>query len=140
MLASVKAPASRATKRILYIENHEDSRAMLAIMLGNDGYEVVTATTVANGLSLARLERFDLYILDSRFNDGTGLELCLQIRAFDPETPIIFYSSAAYASDIEAGMAAGAQKYLTKPGGIEIIEQTIAELLTSPVEARAYVH
>jgi DNA-binding response OmpR family regulator len=130
---------SGAKKRILYIENHEDSRQMLAVMLGQAGYEVATTTSAGNGLSLARLERFDLYILDSRFSDGTGIDLCRQIRAFDPDTPIIFYSSAAYESDIKAGMAAGAQCYLIKPAGIFIIEQTVAELLARPVVVRAYV-
>jgi len=136
---TAKMPMFRAKKRILYIENHEDSRQMLAVMLGYAGYEVATATNVVNGLSLARLERFDLYILDSIFSDGTGVDLCRQIRAFDPDTPIIFYSSAAYESDIKAGLAAGAQSYLTKPAGIFIIEQTIAELLARPVVVRAYV-
>jgi DNA-binding response OmpR family regulator len=136
---TAKAPVFGAKNRILYIENHEDSREMLAVMLRQAGYEVATATNVANGLSLARLERFDLYILDSRFSDGTGVNLCRQIRAFDPDTPIIFYSSAAYESDIKEGMAAGAQYYLTKPVGIFIIEETIAELLARPVVVRAYV-
>ena len=133
---TAKVPISGAKKRILYIENHEDSREMLAVMLERAGYEVVTATNVANGLSLARLERFDLHILDSIFSDGTGVDLCRQICAFDPDTPISFYSSAAYESDIKAGMAAGAQCYLTKPAGIFILEQTIAELLARPVVVR----
>jgi DNA-binding response OmpR family regulator len=129
-----------ARKRILYVEDYEDSREMLAVMLGRDGYEVAMATNITNGLNLAKLERFDLFILDSRFSDGDGVDLCRQIRAFDPDTPIIFYSSAAYASDIEAGMAAGAQLYLTQPNGIFILEQTIAGLLASATEARDYVH
>ena len=133
------APVSQSKKRILYIEDHEDSRQMLSVLLGRAGYEVATATTVANGLILAGLERFDLYILDSRFTDGTGLELCRQIRAFDPDTPILFYSSAVYRSDIEAGIAAGAQGYLIKPTGIDIIEQTIAGLIVGATGARAYV-
>jgi DNA-binding response OmpR family regulator len=139
MTAAVTALDTGATKRILYIEDHKDSREMIALMFGQAGYEVATANTVGDGLSLARLERFDLYILDSRFGDGTGVDLCRQIRAFDPDTPIIFYSSGAYRSDIEAGMAAGAQSYLIKPGGIEIIEQTVAELLAGTTQARAYV-
>jgi DNA-binding response OmpR family regulator len=122
---------SRSRKRILYIEDHEDSRQMLTMLLESKGYEMVTATTVAGGVSLAGVERFDLYILDSIFADGTGIDLCRQIRAFDPDTPIIFFSSAAYEYDIEAGKAAGAQYYLTKPTGILVIEQTIADLLAS---------
>jgi DNA-binding response OmpR family regulator len=132
------APLSPARKRILYIEDHEDSRHMLTVLLEYGGYEVVTASTVAGGLSLAMLERFDLYILDSRFKDGTGIDLCRQIRAFHPDTPIIFYSSSAHDRDVEAGMAAGAQHYLIKPNGVYKIEQTIAGLLVKTTEAQAY--
>jgi DNA-binding response OmpR family regulator len=139
MTGTVRAPVSGATKRILYVDDHKDSREMLAMMLGQAGYEVATAASVAAGLSLAELERFDLYILDSRFSDGTGLDLCRQIRAFDPDTPIIFYSSAAYEYNIIAGMDAGAQHYLIKPNGIYTIEQTIAGLLAGTTETRAYV-
>lgn len=116
-------------ERILYIEDHKDSREMLAEMLSYSGYTVATATTVADSLTLARRDRFDLYILDSRFPDGTGVDLCRRIRLFDPNTPIIFFSSAAYKHDIEAGIAAGAQAYLTKPTGIYLIVGVISRLL-----------
>jgi len=127
---------TRAAKRILYIEDHEDSRIMLAAMLEFAGYDVITAETVDGGASLARLEHFDLYVLDSRFQDGTGIELCHLIRAFDPHTPIIFYSSAAYDYDIKAGLNAGAQYYLTKPEGIYYIERTIAKLFEGKGKVR----
>jgi DNA-binding response OmpR family regulator len=116
--------------RILYIEDDKDSREMLVLTLEDAGYTMSTASSVADGLSLARFERFDLYILDSRFTDGSGVDLCRQIRAFDPLTPIIFYSSSVYPADIAAGLSAGAQEYLLKPMGIYTIIQTIAELLT----------
>src|SRR3954447_14096662 len=120
---------SPVRKRIFYIEDHEDSRHMLTALLEYRGYEVVTAATVAEGMRLAMLEQFDLYVLDSRFRDGTGIDLCRKLRAFHPDVPIIFYSSVAFERDIEAGRAAGAQRYLIKPEGVYMIEQTIAELL-----------
>jgi DNA-binding response OmpR family regulator len=115
--------------RILYIEDDQDSREMLVWMLKKAGYALRTATSVAEGCSIAKFETFDLIILDVRFNDGSGIDLCRQIRVFDPFTPIIFYSGSAYPSDIAAGLAAGAQQYLTKPMGIYTINQNIAEML-----------
>ncbi len=138
MTATVKPSIVGATKRILYVEDHEDSRAMLVILLGQAGYEVATATNVAEGLSLARRERFDLYLLDSRFRDGDGIDLCRRVRAFDSDTPIVFYSSAAYERDIKAGIAAGAQHYLIKPTDIYNIEQTLAGAIGMAPKARAY--
>jgi DNA-binding response OmpR family regulator len=126
-------------KRILYIEDDQDSREMLVWMLKKAGYAMSTATSVAEGCSLAMFEPFDLIILDVRFNDGSGIDLCRQIRVFDPFTPIIFYSGSAYPSDIAAGLAAGAQQYLTKPMGIYTIHQTIAGLLNEAKSARVTV-
>jgi CheY-like chemotaxis protein len=124
-------------KRILYIGNHEDSREMLVLMLEDTGYTMSTATSITEGLSLAKFEHFNLFILDSRFKDGNGVDLCPQIRAFDPLTPIIFYSSSAYPWDIAAGLAAGAQQYLIKPIGIYTSSQIIARLLTDATNAQA---
>ncbi len=126
-------------KHILYVEDHEDSRLMLTHLLKNAGYTVSTATSIADGLRKATQRPFDLYILDSRFADGSGVELCSQIRAVDALTPIIFYSSAAYQADRAAGLAAGAQAYLTKPKGIYTIMQTIAELLNEAKPVRVDV-
>jgi DNA-binding response OmpR family regulator len=123
-------------RRLLYVEDHEDSREMLVLMLENTGYKMSTASSMAEGLRLIKHERFDLIILDSRLADGSGVDLCRQIRVFDPLTPIVFYSSAVYPSDIAAGLAAGAQQYLTKPMGIYTIVQTIGELLTEAKSAQ----
>jgi two-component system phosphate regulon response regulator PhoB len=112
---------------------------MLATLLGYSGYEVATAATATEGMdSLARLEQFDLFILESQYPDVPGVDLCRQIRALDSNTPILFFSSRAYPKDIAAGMAAGAQDYLIKPDGLAIIEQTIAGLLADTTGAQAY--
>jgi DNA-binding response OmpR family regulator len=122
-------------KRILYIEDDKDSREMLVILLEGAGYTMSTATSISEGLRVARPECFDLYILDSRFAGGSGVDLCRQIRAFDPVTPIIFYSSSAYSTDIADGLSAGAQEYLIKPMGIYTIIETIAEVLSEAKNA-----
>jgi DNA-binding response OmpR family regulator len=123
-------------RRLLYVEDHQDSREMLVVILENAGYKVMTAGSMTEGLDKIRREHYDLIILDSRFADGSGVDLCLQIRVFDPLTPIIFFSGSAYPSDIAAGLAAGAQQYLTKPMGLYTICQTIAGLLTMVVRVR----
>ena len=80
-------------KRILYVEENDDSREMLALTLEKAGYAVSTADSITNGLNVTRRERFDLYILENSYRDDSALNLCRQIRANDPVIPIIFYSS-----------------------------------------------
>jgi DNA-binding response OmpR family regulator len=101
--------------RILYIEDHEDTRDMVALLLQQQNYEVITAGTMATGVGLATKEHFDLYLLDSRLPDGSGMDLCRELRSFDQRTPILFYSAAAYEVDKKSAMDCGAQGYLTKP-------------------------
>lgn len=134
MKMTALAPVMGARMQILYVENDEDSRDLLTLMLGLAGYEVATARTPAEALSLAQLQWFDLYILETRYPGASGIELCQQIRALDARTPIMFYSTAAYGKDIAAGLAAGAQRYLIKPMGIYNIKETVAELLMNSKE------
>jgi CheY-like chemotaxis protein len=120
---------NRRAMRILYVEEHPDSCELLALWLGGIGYEVVPANTVYDGLRLARSGNFTAYILSNQFIDGTGIELCRQIRMFDPNTPIIFYSAMARDTDLSQAREAGAQAYLILPDDFERIDLTIKRLL-----------
>jgi DNA-binding response OmpR family regulator len=101
--------------RILYAEDDQDSRDLVVMMCRLSGIEVVTTETVAEAWQLARSKRFELYLLDTRFPDGDGLELCRRLRSFAPRIPILIYSGNAYEADKKKGLAAGANDYLTKP-------------------------
>ena len=106
---------SKKARRILYIEDHEDTRELVTLLLTQKSYEVKTGSTVASGVARAGTEQFDLYLLDSWLPDGSGLDLCQRIREFDQKTPILFYSAAAYAADHDQALRCGAQAYLVKP-------------------------
>jgi two-component system OmpR family response regulator len=126
--------------RILYVEEHAESSELLALWLGSYGYELVSANTLSDGLSLAKSGTFNIYILSGKFIDGTGLDLCRLIRQFDPTTSIVFYSALARDSDLVAAVNAGAQAYLIKPNDFEQIASTIkrlvdTEILTKPHES-----
>jgi len=115
-------------KRILCVDDHEDTRDMMRELLGEYGYEAVIAASVSDALESARSGGLALCILDHWITEGNGIELCQQIRAFDADTPIMFYSGAAYETDIRKGLAAGAQAYLIKPD-FESLRPTIDRLI-----------
>jgi CheY-like chemotaxis protein len=56
--------------------------------------EAKAVGTAAQALSMIQTERFDLYLLDGWLPGLDGFELCRQLRAFDPHTPILFFSGA----------------------------------------------
>jgi len=114
-------------KCILFVEDDEGAHELLTLML--TGYEIVVARDSTEGLRLARQRHFDLYILDNWLPDGTGIELCHCIRKFDQDTPILFYSAAAYAHDTQDALDAGAQEYLIKPVEPQDLRRTVARLV-----------
>ena len=128
--------------RILYIEDHDDTREMVSLVLVQSGFDVITGSTIEAGVQLAGARTFDLYLLDSWLPDGSGLDLCKRIREFDPHTPILFYSAAAYEVDREMALESGAQAYLVKAhsSGVELantIHKALASVAPTRKESRS---
>ena len=119
-------------KRVLCVEDETDISEMISSLLGLYDCEVVAALTFDDALQRISEERFDLYLLDNWLPGGSGIELCMRIREKDSATPIVFYSGAAYASDKQAAMEAGAQAYLIKPLDNAKLVETIKSLLAIP--------
>src|SRR5262249_23979063 len=95
---------------------------------------LICARNFDEGLRLAQQQDFDLYILDNWLPDRSGVELCRSIRKFDPDTPILFYSAAAYARHIREGLRARAQAYIVKPVFPNGLRHAIAQLMPAPRE------
>lgn len=116
--------------RILYVDDHEDSRWMMKVLLEMWNYEVALAGAADDGLYLARSETFDLYLLDAHLLDGSAFELCEQICGIPDHAPVVFISTAPYETDKRRGSQAGAIAYLTKPLDFDVLEITLARLIT----------
>jgi CheY-like chemotaxis protein len=121
----------KSTKRlsVLYAEDNEDAGLMLLTLLGFSDIDVSVARSVKEAFQAAQNGHFDLYLLDNRFPEGSGLELCRQLHEFNREIPIAFYSGAAFATDRQKGLEAGAEAYLVKPE-VDTIASTIFQLVT----------
>jgi OmpR-family two-component system manganese-sensing response regulator len=105
---------------------------MMAALLQDCGYGVLTAGSVTEGLDLAKEILFDLYILDVRLPDGTGVELCQKLRELNPRIPVLYYSAYGDEADHQTALAACGDAYLKKPVCIADIQETIAKLLAEP--------
>jgi len=117
--------------RILCVDDDRDTCEMITALLGLSGYEVQHALSVGDGLAKAQAGGFDLILLDWSFEDGTGLELCRQIHAFDTKTPILFYTGEIDDAAIQEALSAGAQGYLIKPVAVDSLLQAISGYVQS---------
>lgn len=124
----VKAMKYSNRRRVLYVDDNVDACFMLSTLLGFSGIDVLCAYTIKDAFRLAENEHFDVYLLDNRFPDGSGLELCRQLRELSPQTPIVFYSGDAYETDRQKALAAGAQAYVVKPE-IDKVVSTLLQLM-----------
>ena len=107
--------------RVLCVDDDEDSRVMLTMLLRLAFIEAKAVGTAAQALSLIQAEHFDLYLLDGRLPGVDGFELCRRMRASDSHTPILFFSGAAYETDKKKGIEAGANDYVVKPNITELV-------------------
>lgn len=116
-------------KRILCVDDDEDTCVMLCALLGLVSCETASAGTAAEALEMIAEANFDLYLLDNWMPGGSGTELCRKIRESDSTTPIVFYSGAAHDSEREEALAAGAQAYLIKPTDLGLLVETVNNLM-----------
>jgi DNA-binding response OmpR family regulator len=114
-------------KRILVVEDLDDERALLRLAL--EEYDLMVASDYDEGLRMAKRLYFDLYALGGRMPGGTGIELCLRIREFDPNTPVLLYSGDGSFGDRSEALSAGAQASFAKPIEVQEVLRTVRKLL-----------
>lgn len=114
--------------RILFVDDHQDTRDLFEIALSQQNYEVVTAPSIEEALLEIKAKNFDLLILDSWVGDGSGVDLCKSIRERDQVTPIVFCSGLSAEKYRREALDAGAQCYLIKPVSMADLYATVGEL------------
>lgn len=107
---------------VLCVDDNEDSRELLSVLLSAQRIQTTTVGTATEALATIKTGRFDLYLLDCWLPDLDGAELCRQMRAGDPDTPILFFSGAANEVDKKRAIDAGANAYVVKPDIARLLE------------------
>lgn len=108
---------AQALGRVLVIDDDEDIRDMISMILHDKGYTVITAENGASGLMKAQQEHPDVVILDLSLPDMDGLEVCSQLKAY-PRTralPILLLTARASTQTQILAVEYGADHYFTKP-------------------------
>ncbi|HZH90266.1 MAG TPA: response regulator [Pyrinomonadaceae bacterium] len=126
--------------RILIVDDDSDSSELIEMMLqySNTRYDITSVRTPEEGLRLAATQRFDLFVLDYRLLGMNGADVCRTIRRMDTETPVMFFTGAAFEHERREAMQAGANAYLVKPDDLKKLLETVRDLLSrsKPASAR----
>ena len=116
-------------ERILIIEDDPSILRGLQLNLGMEGYVVRSAADGATGLAMARSENPDLVVVDVMLPKLGGLEVVREIRAQDPDLPVLILSAKGQETDKVAGLQLGADDYMVKPFGLKELLARIDALL-----------
>jgi signal transduction histidine kinase/ActR/RegA family two-component response regulator len=116
--------------RLLVVEDHTDTAAVLGRVLLTWGHDVTSATTAADALALANRHSFDLVISDLGLPDMTGYDLMKQIKAKHGLKGIAM-SGYGMEEDIKLSERAGFSDHLVKPMNLEQLEQSIRRVATN---------
>ena len=115
-------------RRVLCIDGYEDMCELLQSSLGQQGYETKSAHTLAHAWNLANSEKFDVYIIEKTYVDGTGLDFCRKLRAHDAECSVIFFCSDQHDPTAQEARQAGAHARLVNDGNFDKLVEIIRQL------------
>jgi CheY-like chemotaxis protein len=116
----------------LIVEDEIETAEMLAEMMTLSGYQVKKSFGGASSINLISRSQPDILLLDVMMPDLSGLEILRYVRR-DPvltHIPVIVISAKSLPKDIEKGLGAGANAYLTKPVAYADLHMTVTRLLS----------
>ena len=130
MAAKTKTP-----KRLLIIDDHPMMRNGLAQLIDNEGDLKVTAQAdnARQATNLVEKQKFDLALCDISLPDKNGLELIKDLRALNPELPILVVSMHDEMIYAERVLRAGGRGYIMKQEGGEKFIRAIRQVLAGQI-------
>ncbi|MDX6676700.1 MAG: two-component system, OmpR family, response regulator [Solirubrobacteraceae bacterium] len=121
---------------ILLVEDDDATRTFLADNLSADGYDLLVADCVSDGLRLLERKFPDLAVVDLGLPDASGYELLRRVRRADgvasrvnPDTPLMVLSGRSSELDRVRGFDRGADDYVCKPFSYPELRSRVAALL-----------
>ena len=122
--------------RILIAEDDENLREGIAFSLSLDGFEIATASDVKETLERLKKEPLDLVLLDCNFPDGSGFEVCREMRDFC-NVPVLMLTARDTEMDEIRALEMGADDFMSKPFSLAVLKARIRNLLRRKGEIRS---
>ena len=113
--------------RILLVEDHGETRRVLARLLGHFGHEISLADGAQSALEIVESREFDVVLSDIRLPDGSGYEVIAQAKRKQPVKGIAL-TGFDKEDDIRRSKEAGFDFYLTKPVDFHELRTVLAQV------------
>ena len=125
---------SEQRKRVLIAEDEPSIVLSLEFLLGEAGFDVISAADGAQALELANAHKPDLVVLDIMLPLVNGFEVCRILRAHPQlsQTPILMLTARGREHEVQRGLALGANAYITKPFATRELLERVNELIGQP--------
>ena len=116
--------------RILVVEDDKLLNSTLCYNLSMSGYDVDSALSKGAAMSFFTEEKYGLAVLDVNLPDGSGFDLCSEMKKKNPDTAVIFLTARDLESDQLRGFELGADDYVIKPFPISVFQKKVSALLS----------
>jgi DNA-binding NtrC family response regulator len=118
--------------KLLVVDDEANIRLLYSEELADEGYEVVTAASIAEATEKLQLNNFDLAVLDIKLKNESGIELLQQLVKERHDMPVILCSAfSCYKDDFSAWLADG---YVVKSGDLTELKHEIARVLAKKAQ------
>jgi DNA-binding response OmpR family regulator len=123
---------SNDPRHILVVDDNEDIRSLLSLVLQKEGYVVFLASHGSEAIEIVKNNALDLVLLDVMMPGLSGLEVLANIRANKDkkksEIPVMMITAKSTINDIDEAVDSGATSYIIKPFRNENLLQKVTAI------------
>jgi DNA-binding response OmpR family regulator len=120
---------------ILLVDDEENLRRTLGMILQYEGYTISTAANIAEARACLFTNHFDLVFLDLKLPDGNGLTLLPEIRSQYPDTCVLILTAHDKLDDAIEAVSNGASDYLLKPIDPVVLIARVKQVLSDHISS-----
>lgn len=114
--------------RVLIVDDHGEVRDLLVRSLRRDGHDVTSAATASEARERLEVGSMAVIVLDVALPDGSGIDLCRELRRDGIRTPVLLLTAHAAVPERVAGLDAGADDFLGKPFAVSELRARVRAL------------
>ncbi len=132
-----QVPQNYQRPRIMIVDDDPSLREFLEIFFAKEGYKVCSAATGKEALKIIQEQEISLVLSDIRMPEMDGVTLLKEIKAIEPQIPVILITAFASLETAVDAMKEGAWDYLTKPFRLDEIREVVDQALKSKRAAQS---